>query len=642
MRTIKLPMLRRLAPAGAGFAARVVDEDKRTVDLAFSSEVPQRRFFGLEVLGHDAGEADLSRVGDGMAPLLLNHDPDQQIGVVETASIDRDHVGRARVRFSRAAAAEEVFRDVADGIRNGVSVGYRVNRVRLEESDEKDETYRVTDWSLVEISIAATPLDAGVGVGRAEGGENREVPVEVAGSQTQEEGNRTMEDTTTPAASEAAAPVAAPAAVNTPDLSAIRAGEREAVAEIYRLGQRHNRADLAEAAVRDGVTLPVFRGQLLDALDAGTPIDTPANQIGASGREARGFSFLRALRAFALKDWAGAELERDMIQATNEAMRRASGREPNGFFVPREVLYDTGQRDMTVGTAGTGAELLGTDHRGDLFIDRLRERLLVRRLGATMLGGLVGDVSIPKVTAGATAYHLATESTAVTESNLTTAQLALAPKTVAARTDLSHKMIRQGSPDAEELVRSDLQFTLASKVDEMAINGSGASGEPTGILGVSGIGDVAGGANGAAPTWANIVELETDVASANADVDGMAYLTTPGARGTLKTTEKATGTAKFIWGEMVDANGFASMNGYRAAVSTNVPSNLTKGTGTNLHAIIFGNWRDVVIAEWGILDLTSEAVTLADIGGLTVRAFFDYDIGLRQPGSISAMQDAIV
>ena len=145
-----------------------------------------------------------------------------------------------------------------------------------------------------------------------------------------------------------------------------------------------------------------------------------------------------------------------------------------------------------------------------------------------------------------------------------------------------------------------------------------------------------GGANGAAPTWAHIVELESDVAVLNALVDDMAYLTNAAVRGKLKTTSKVSGQNGFIW-----ENGDTPVNGYRAAVTNAVPSNLTKGTGTNLSAIIFGNFRDLVIGMWGGLDLMVDPYTGSTAGTVRVLALQDVDVAVRYTESFATMVDAL-
>jgi HK97 family phage prohead protease len=141
-----------------------VDSESRTVDVIFSTETDKvQRWFGTEILDHGEKSVRMDRLRNS-APLLLEHDSRQQIGVIESAEISGKQ-GRARVRFSRSEKGEEIFQDVQDGIRSKISVGYRVHGMTLENSDKKKgETYRVTDWEPFEISLVSIPADDSAGV----------------------------------------------------------------------------------------------------------------------------------------------------------------------------------------------------------------------------------------------------------------------------------------------------------------------------------------------------------------------------------------------------------------------------------------------------------------------------------------------
>ena len=150
----------------ATFERASVDEQARTVELAFSSEAPVARWFGAEVLDHSPASIRMDRIRNS-GPVLLDHDTSRHIGVVQSVEIGQDRVGRAVVRFGKSAAAQEAFQDVVDGIRQHISVGYRVHKMVLERKEEDEETCRATDWEPLEISLVAVPADATVGVGRA-------------------------------------------------------------------------------------------------------------------------------------------------------------------------------------------------------------------------------------------------------------------------------------------------------------------------------------------------------------------------------------------------------------------------------------------------------------------------------------------
>jgi hypothetical protein len=166
--------------AGIQFRAATLenpDSEKRTVEFSFSSETPVERWFGDEILDHDSKSVRLNWLKSGNAPFLADHNPNDQIGVIEEAEISSDRKGRCVVRFSKSARAEELFQDVIDGIRVNVSVGYRIHAATLEdfsEDDDKNDVYRVHDWEPVEVSLVSIPADQSVGVGRGEDGEKRD------------------------------------------------------------------------------------------------------------------------------------------------------------------------------------------------------------------------------------------------------------------------------------------------------------------------------------------------------------------------------------------------------------------------------------------------------------------------------------
>jgi HK97 family phage major capsid protein len=369
-------------------------------------------------------------------------------------------------------------------------------------------------------------------------------------------------------------------------------------------------------------------------------------QLGLSEKEIRGFSLVRTIAALANPGdrtlQAAAARDLDICNAAAAMLDR----EARGTVIPLEVLRDNfpfpNVRGLSVGTAGAGGNLVETDVVGASFIDLLTNHLVVKQLGAQVLTDLHGNVAIPRQTGGATAYWVA-EAGAPTESDQAFDQVLLTPHTCGAYTDYTRRLLLQSSIDIEAFVRLDLAKRITTAVDLAAINGSGSSNQPRGILNTSGIGSVAGGTDGAVPSLQNIVALETATAIANADIGSLGYLTNAKVRGKLKATDKTTGGyGQFIWGDAPSTPGFGEVNGYRAAVSNQVPSNLTKGASSGIcSAILFGNWADLVVGMWGGLDILVDPYTNSTTGTIRVVAFQDVDIGLRHPESFSAMLDAL-
>src|SRR5699024_7907609 len=231
-------------------------------------------------------------------------------------------------------------------------------------------------------------------------------------------------------------------------------------------------------------------------------------------------------------------------------------------------------------------------HLGASFIDALRARSLIMNLGPTLMPGLTADVSIPRLATAATSYWIAGDgSDGLTESTPTFDAVTLSPKTLGALVKLSRKMILQSDPDAEMLVRNDLAQVIAGAIDKAAMQGSGATNEPTGIVNVTGVSS--GTFTAAAPTFAEVVAMESALLGDNVDASAAAYLTTPTLAGSLKTTEQASGSnGAMIW-QAGQQPGFGVVNGLRAAATKHVP------TGK----VILGNWADLIIGMWGGVDI---------------------------------------
>ena len=227
--------------------------------------------------------------------------------------------------------------------------------------------------------------------------------------------------------------------------------------------------------------------------------------------------------------------------------------------------------------------------------------MAIAQLGATFISDLVGDVSIPKRTGTASAYWFgADDSDSVTESTGTIGTVTMTPKTVGALSKFSHLMNLQSTPDIEQLIRNDFVALLADAIDTAAINGSGSSNQPTGILNTSGIGSVAGGTNGASPTLDHLLDLKKEIAVDNADVATCGFLTNAKVESVLGKLKDSQGQYLLSpYGAELDRSQTA---GRRFEVSNNVPSNLTKGSGSNMSFVVYRNLSDCFVGLFGTLE----------------------------------------
>ena len=574
-----------------------LDEESRTVRVGVSSEEPVERSFGMEVLGHSAGDINMEFINSGRAPLLLDHDMTKQIGVIERFELDETAKrSLAVVRFGKSALAQEVFEDVKDGIRMNISVGYRIDK--LERMNNKDETYYKAQWTPMEVSSVSVPADQSrlVGVGRSKDKQNIKHNIEV---KTMENKDINLDE------------------VRTQTIDEAKAEFKRNSKEIIDLAARHNKRDLADKAISDGISVEEFRGVLLENISNNTPLETPS-EIGMTKEEVREFSLVRAIRAMANPSDRRAQEEAAFEFECSAEAARQYGKDAQGIMLPAEVLSNWGKRDADV---TDNAGLVAEDYKGSDFIDILRNESSVMRAGATMLRGLQGNVVIPKKTATAAAGWIATEGGNSASDELEVGSVTMSPKVVGAHTDVTRLLLQQSSLDVENLIRDDLTKSIATAIDLGALAGSGSSGQPTGIANTSGINTTTFGA--ANPTWAEIVAMESAVASENALNGSLSYICRPADFGTLKTTEKASGTAQFV------VSPDNTMNGYNVIRSNQVTSG----------DFYFGNFADLLIGMYGGLDITVDAYSLSQSGGVRIVALQTVDTAVRHAVSFCKSSD---
>jgi HK97 family phage major capsid protein/HK97 family phage prohead protease len=591
-------------------AADLQPSDDRTVTLAFSSDVPYERTFGMEILGHRSQEIRMDRL-DSAANLLVNHDPNDVVGVVESVSIDEGSgLARAVVRFGKSARAEEIYQDVLDGIRRSVSVGYIVHKFEEVKGQGQTKVYRAVDWEPYEISIVSIPADISVGVGRSD-----DTPPSTPEPELEPQTKAHIIITEEPKMTE----------VQAPQDPQVRINEISKMQEEF---SRYVTEKDAITAIRGGHSVDQFRDIIMSKMST-KHMDTSSQYIGMSKKEVRNFSLVRLIQARLTGDWSDAGLERDATQETAKRVNKPLS--DNGFFVP----YDIFRRDFNVGTASEAGNLVATELRNDLFTDVLRANLVMTGLGARVLTGLSSNIDIPRKTA-ATSISNVSEIGALTETQPTTAKISLVPKRKGGFVEYSKQAIFQAGIAIEAMLRDDLLQSMAVTIENECINGNGTGNNMRGIRSTSGIGSVVGGTNGLALNWGHVVGLESAVANANAEPDGTAgYLTNTRVRGFSKITQKAS-NLPFIWD-----GGATPLNGYRAAISNNVPNTLTKGSSTDCSSVIFSSmWDMAVLAFFDAPELIINPYSLDTTGQVRITLNQSADFGIRQPSAFAVMDDA--
>lgn len=581
----------------------VLDEEQRTLEISFSSELPVERWFGKEILDHSAEAVQLERLNSS-GPYLNNHDTDRKIGWVMpgTARVDADKKGRCTVRYSRRKEADDEWQDVLDGAPVTISVGYMIHELVLEEDNEGERTYRATKWEPLEVSAAPVAADITVG-----GGRSLEEPPALDESNQQPEPEQPGTDSRTQPTIE------------------VRSEKKveDQLKEFTSLGDFFNEPEMARDFFAEGKTTDDFKRAVLEKrreaqkdLPHGKPL------VELNDREKQNYSISRAIISAADGEKS---FEREISDELGKHVERpGKGRNGRGnsILIPTGVALRgmTQQRtSLTSGGATTGADIVFTE--AGSFIDMLRNKAKVIRLGASVLPGLRGPVAFPKQTGAGTLYWTGENpGSDVTESNLTLDQVTLTPRTAMAQESYSRQLLAQANVAADQIVTNDLVRIGALGIDRASLHGSGSSNEPTGLYSLSGVNSVAFGGG---ITFAKTVDMETEIEIDNAEDEMMAYLTTPNVKGKAKQTQRFSGTnGAAIWED-------GEMNGYRAESTNQLRKDM--GGSSNEHGIIFGVWPFLYIGEWGAVELLVDPYTLAGKGLIRVIEFLMIDIAARYP-----------
>ena len=457
---------------------------------------------------------------------------------------------------------------------------------------------------------------------------------------------------------------------NTVDMNKIRSesaqAERARIEEITSLCAKHNITnDIRGKMIADGVPLETARGLVLDHIS--TRGAKPGASMGdgfapdLTDQERASYSFMKLIRGAMTQNWKQCGFE---LECSNEIARKrgkSAGEGENGpgigLYVPTNIPWAGYNRrgmnqirslDNYVGTAGagtTGGTLVATNLLAGNFIDILRNKARVAQLGATVLSGLVGNVDIPRQSGASMVYWMSGESMTLPDTALSFDKISLSMKTLGAINLMSRSLLMQSTPDAERLILADLVSVIALAIDAASLYGTGSSGQPTGISNVIGIGSIVGGTNGAQVTIDNLIDLETQCTTANVEEDNLAYIANAKTVGWLKKLKSTTGTYLWTNDQLGRRNGTpGEVNGYPVARSNQCRSNLTKGTAHSICSeIYFGDFSNVIIGEWGVLELLVNPYDDAafSVGGLLVRILQSVDIGIRHPEAFAVMSDAL-
>lgn len=636
-------MAAKMGTRAASFVRETASDDALEIDLRFSSEFEVMRWFGIEILDHSAGGMDAEWLGSGRAPLLIQHDHSKQCGIVVAGSVQvRDGAGFCRVRFPKTDAGRDLYTEARDGFRPNVSVGYDVIDYQYEGARDGVDVYRVLRWRPYEVSFVSIGADPTAGTERAPEEAKGEVNVYGA-SEMSGKGPALLTGRSVRSVGGGDAPPpgnvppvpAAPEGERSASHDDVVKAERERARKIADLGRSLNMQEAADKAVREGWTLAQFNGFVVESAARNNERNPlrPETELGLSDKEVRQFSLFRAIQAASPSgNWAQAGFEREV----SDAVAKKLGTPSRGFYIPYDVMargfrhMARAERAGEVATGGTGGNLVATNLDTASFVELLRPMTVAGRLGARMLSGLVGNVDIPKQISGSSVYWL-NEGQAPTRGKPEYAHGSLRPRTIAAETAITRRMLVQTSMDVEDMVRLDMLQSIALEVDRCVMHGTGLLGQPLGIFNTPGVQVLELGENGGVISNDAVIDLETLVASVNADIGSLAYFTSPYGRGAMKKVPIFPNANVAVWDKK-------EVNGYQAVASNQVRSDFTKGTGTGLCGLGFGDFSSVVMGDWGVLDVQIDPNTDA-AGGVIMRNFMDVDNMLRHQQAFAVIDD---
>lgn len=587
---------------------RQSEGDNDVFTFSWSSEYPVDMYFYKEILSHDEGCINLERLA-GMN-LLWNHDRNVVLGKIERVWVENKKA-YCEAKWSKKPSIAEYRQDVNDGIVTNASFLYTVEEYEEKRVDEEDYCFLGKRWTPYEISLVSVPADPTVGVGRA-----------VSESIIKENPRVIMEKT----------------------VLDVRNEELQRLREISAMGDKFQMPELAKELIENGTELSIARKTFLDKMNTyQKPVAKAINtSLGLSDKEQRQYSLRNAINAVAFQNPEMIKQAQFEMECSQEIAKRL-GRATNGFFMPMRdlrVRADLKQRDTyAVGSPTTGGYTVQTDLLEQEFIELLRNQAMVMQLGASFLSGLVGNVDIPGQASAETAYWVG-ENEAVTQSEGTFKQIPLRMKTVGALSVFTRSMMMQSSIDIEMRIRNSFARTMALAIDKAALSGTGLANQPRGILNTSGIGSISLGANGGSPTWGSVVGLMREIQIENAMLGGTSWLTNPHVLSKLMTTPIQSGGTE---GNFILKEPGNILCGYPFYTTNQVPADLTKGSGTDLSALILGNWPELIIGEWGVFEVLANpfADNAFAAGSIKVRCMQSVDINIGNPEAFAVITDMI-
>lgn len=336
----------------------------------------------------------------------------------------------------------------------------------------------------------------------------------------------------------------------------------------------------------DTLKRSIEQAEKVEKFEARMAGETPAINTNKSNEKYSIVGHINAVRSGRL-DGIYAEAQ---AQGEKELRNAGVAVNPNAAYIPSNY------RDFSVtGDSGAkGGNLVGTD-KGSI-IESLFEGSLLDKMGATRFLGLTGNLDLPK--GGKVTSVWRTENQEVTVSDHNIGQIELRPNRLATRMNVSNQLLIQSSSDVEAYLRREIEKSIQKALDEKYIEF---------LLGSTDVIQVVNGVNGGALTYPKIQEFIEGVGKAEADVANAKFLINYDIHTALKNLKMDAGSGRFVLQD-------GRLDGFEFVVSNRVPSNLTKGTGTGLSAMAFGDWSESIVAGWGAVEILVDPYTRSAFG----------------------------
>ena len=506
-------------------------------EAVISTEYPVARGEYDEVLIHSPETIDDSRFP---LPLLINHNPDNQIGVVEDIRLEgKQLIGK--VRFTNDELGKMYESDVLDKIRNNLSIGYQVMKSAI-----KNGIKEVSEFLIHEVSIVPIPADPNATFRSTEFNNFFTRNMNMEEHKLSRNESKKL---------------------------------REEIVEIRGLGKRHDQSEMADEFIENGNSLEQFRSALLNAIATSEPLPL-GNEAPAFVRNMKQPTYSVVNAIAGIDDASKRGFEWEVSQDLERSMPKSN---------PNAVILDL--RTINSGTFGANTIQTTID---PTIQDFIQAKSIMANVNAQRFQGIVGDLLIPIGSSASGATVIATDGTSqAAETTPTLTSKTLSPTRIGDVIPMSYGLLQQSSPDVENYIRRLIGNTFAGSFDDQIMGGSGSGGNVLGILNTTGINAVSNG--GTEVTFANFLSAISLLGEDNIDITNLRIICNPANVDNLVTAVKYASTASPVLDMKAEDGGkIGELLGYPVYASSKLA----------VDTYIMGDFSQLAIAQWGGLEIS--------------------------------------